>query len=90
MQLDCFASSQSCYETLSLRETAYPLAYADRPLFGQWSIIAENAYGKGNFFFIGTYPLQELLEKVIRLAAEKAGVITSKKRCTVSGNLSLR
>ena len=64
------------YEFL-IPETARPLAYADHPFFGQWPVITENAYGKGNLFYIGTYPSAELLEKVIRLAAEKAGIITS-------------
>jgi len=64
------------YEFL-IPETAKPLAYADHPFFGQWPVITENAYGKGNLFYIGTYPSAELLEKVIRLAAEKAGIITS-------------
>ena len=64
------------YEFL-ITETAKPLAYADHPFFGQWPVITENAYGKGNLFYIGTCPSLELLEKVIRLAAEKAGIITS-------------
>ncbi|MDR0796823.1 MAG: beta-galactosidase, partial [Tannerella sp.] len=65
------------YEFLIL-ETAKPLAYADHPFFGQWPVVTENAYGKGNLFYIGAYPSVELLEKVIRLAAEKSGIITSK------------
>ena len=65
------------YEFLIL-ETAKPLAYADHPFFGQWPVVTENAYGKGNMFYIGAYPSVELLEKVIRLAAEKAGVVTPK------------
>jgi len=64
------------YEFLIL-ESAKPLATADHPFFGQWPVITENAYGKGNLFYIGTYPSLELLEKVIRLAAEKAGMITA-------------
>jgi beta-galactosidase len=64
------------YEFL-VTETAKPLAFADHPFFGQWPVITENAYGKGNLFYIGTYPSLELLEKVIRLAAGKAGMITS-------------
>jgi beta-galactosidase len=39
-------------------------------------VITENAYGKGNLFYIGTYPSDELMEKIIRRAAEKAGVLT--------------
>ena len=64
------------YEFL-ITETAKPLAFADHPFFGQWPVITENAYGKGNLFYIGTYPSVELLEKVIRLAAEKAGIVTA-------------
>jgi beta-galactosidase len=63
------------YEFL-ITETAKPLAYADHPFFGQWPVITENAYGKGNLFYIGTYPSDELMEKIIRRAAEKAGVLT--------------
>jgi len=64
------------YEFL-ITETAQPLAYADHPFFGQWPVITENAYGKGNLFYIGTYPSAELLAKVIRIAAGKAGIITT-------------
>ncbi len=63
------------YEFLIL-ETAKPLAFANHPFFGQWPVVTENAYGKGNLFYIGAYPSVELLEKVIRLAAEKAGVVS--------------
>ena len=66
------------YEFL-ITETARPLAFADHPFFGQWPVITENAYGKGNLFYIGTYPSVELLEKVIRLAAEKAGILTAEQ-----------
>ena len=64
------------YEFLIL-ETAKPLAYADHPFFGKWPVITENAYGKGNLFYVGTYPSVELLEKVVRLAAVKAGIVTN-------------
>jgi beta-galactosidase len=64
------------YEFL-ITETAKPLAFANHPFFGQWPVVTENTYGKGNLFYIGTYPSEELLGKVIRLAAEKAGIITA-------------
>jgi beta-galactosidase len=62
------------YEFL-IPETAKPLAYADHPFFGQWPVITENAYGKGNLYYVGAYPSEELLEKIVRLAAEKAGIL---------------
>jgi beta-galactosidase GanA len=64
------------YEFL-IPETAKPLAYADHPFFGQFPAITENAYGKGNLYYIGTYPSEELLGKIVRLAAEKAGILTA-------------
>jgi beta-galactosidase len=64
------------YEFL-IPETAKPMAYADHPFFGQFPVITENAYGKGNLYYIGTYPSEELLEKIVRLAAEKAGILTA-------------
>jgi len=64
------------YEFL-IPETAKPLAYADHPFFGQWPVITENAYGKGHLFYIGAYPSIELLEKVIRLATEKGGLVSA-------------
>ncbi|MDH6303429.1 beta-galactosidase [Parabacteroides sp. PF5-5] len=64
------------YEFL-VTETATPLAYADHPFFGKWPVITENTYGKGSLTYIGTYPSQELLDKVIRRVAVKADIITS-------------
>ncbi len=61
------------YEFL-IPETAKPLAYADHPFFGQWPVITENSYGKGKLTYIGTYPSQELLQKVVAQAAGQAGV----------------
>jgi beta-galactosidase len=52
------------YEFL-IPETAKPLAYAEHPFYGKWACITENAYGKGKLYYIGTYPSQELLEKII-------------------------
>jgi beta-galactosidase len=52
------------YEFL-IPETATPLAYAEHPFYGKWACITENAYGKGKLYYIGTYPSQELLEKII-------------------------
>jgi len=66
------------YEFLML-ETAQPLAYADHPFYGKWPVITENGYGKGNMFYIGTYPSEELLGKVIDRAVEKAGLRTPEK-----------
>jgi beta-galactosidase len=52
------------YEFL-IPETAKPLAYADHHFYGKWACITENDYGKGKLYYIGTYPSQELLEKII-------------------------
>ncbi|MDR1120731.1 MAG: beta-galactosidase [Dysgonamonadaceae bacterium] len=64
------------YEFL-IPETAKPLAYADHPFYGQWPAITENVYGNGNLYYIGTYLSGELLEKIVHLAAEKAGILTN-------------
>ena len=62
------------YEFL-VPETAKPLAYADHPFFGQWPAITENNYGKGKLYYIGTYPSQALIDKIVRLAAVEKGLI---------------
>jgi beta-galactosidase len=64
------------YEFL-IPETATPLAYADHKFFGKWACITENGYGKGVMYYIGTYPSQELLGKIILRAATKANVTTT-------------
>jgi beta-galactosidase len=68
------------YEFL-IPETAKPLAYADHPFYGKWPVITENAYGKGKLTYIGTYPSEALLEKIVRQAAEQAGVLTPQSSC---------
>lgn len=62
------------YEFL-VPETAKALAYADHPFFGQWPAVTENEYGKGKLYYIGTYPSQALMNKVVRLAAVGKGLI---------------
>jgi beta-galactosidase len=62
------------YEFL-IPETAKPLAYADHPFFGQWPVITENNYGKGKLIYIGAYPSQSLLEKIVQQTAEEAGLV---------------
>ncbi|MDR2813565.1 MAG: beta-galactosidase [Prevotellaceae bacterium] len=64
------------YEFL-IPETATPLAFADHKFFGKWACITENAYGKGNLYYIGAYPSQKLLEKIILRAAAKANVVAT-------------
>lgn len=64
------------YEFL-IPETAKPLAYADHPFYGKWPIITENSYGKGKLVYIGTYPSQELLEKIVLQTAKDAGITTA-------------
>lgn len=64
------------YEFL-IPETAKPLAYANHPFYGKWPVITENSYGKGKLVYIGTYPSQELLEKIVSQTAKDAGIITS-------------
>lgn len=61
-------SIDTWYEFL-IPETARPLAYADHQFFGQWPAVTENSYGKGKLYYIGTYPSQTLMNKVVRLAA---------------------
>jgi len=63
------------YEFL-IPETAKPLAYGDHPFFGQWPVVTENSYGKGKLYYIGAYPSQELLDKIIRTVAVEKGLIT--------------
>lgn len=64
------------YEFL-IPETATPLAYADHPFFGKWPVVTENKYGKGKLVYIGTYPSQGLLDKLVKQVAVEAGVISS-------------
>lgn len=61
------------YEFL-IPETAKPLAYAHHPFYGKWPVVTENAYGKGNLFYIGAYPSEELLGEIIQKAANEAGI----------------
>jgi beta-galactosidase len=61
------------YEFL-IPETAKPLAYADHPFYGKWPAITENSYGKGKLIYIGAYPSQELLEKIVMQTAKDAGL----------------
>ncbi len=62
------------YEFL-VPETAVPLAYAEHPFFGRWPAVTENKYGKGKLYYIGTYPSQDLMDSVVRLAAVDRGLI---------------
>ncbi|MDR2145311.1 MAG: beta-galactosidase [Tannerella sp.] len=64
------------YEFL-IPETATPLAYAEHPFFGKFPCITENRYGKGKLTYIGAYPSQELLEKIVLKTAGEAGVYTA-------------
>lgn len=68
-------SIDTWYEFL-IPETARPLAYADHQFFGQWPAVTENSYGKGKLYYIGTYPSQTLMNKVVRLAAIDKNLIT--------------
>jgi beta-galactosidase len=52
------------------------LAFANHPFFGQWPVITENSYGKGKLLYIGAYPSQELLEKILMQTAKEAGLTT--------------
>jgi len=61
------------YEFL-IPETAQPLAYADHPFFGKWPVITENRYGNGKLTYIGAYPSQELLEKIVSNVAKEAKI----------------
>ena len=54
--------------------TAQPLCYVDHRFFSQWPCITDNAYGKGHLVYIGTVPSDELLYKLVRRSAERAGV----------------
>lgn len=63
------------YEFL-IPETAVPLAYAEHPFFGKWPVITENKYGKGKLTYIGTYPSQEVLNKIVKKVALEAGVLS--------------
>ncbi|MCL1617712.1 beta-galactosidase [Bacteroides sp. ET71] len=73
-QLDGQHQISDWYEFL-IPETATPLAYADHPFFGRWPVITQNNYGKGQLTYIGTYPSQDLLNKIVREVAVKAGII---------------
>jgi Beta-galactosidase len=56
-------------------ETAKPLAYINHPFFGKWPCITENTYGKGHLDYIATYPSDELLYKIVKRSADRAGVV---------------
>lgn len=73
--LDASNSIGTWYEFL-IPETATPLAYADHPFFGQWPAVTVNNYGKGKLYYIGTYPSQALMDRVVRIAAVDKGLIT--------------
>lgn len=75
-QLDRQDQISDWYEFL-IPETATPLAYADHSFFGRWPVITQNDYGKGQLTYIGTYPSQDLLNKIVRDVAVKAGIITA-------------
>lgn len=62
------------YEFL-VPETARALAYADHPFFGRWPAVTENSYGKGKLYYIGTYPSQALMDRIVRMAATDGGLI---------------
>lgn len=57
-------------------ETAQPLAYADHPFFGQWPAVTKNDYGKGRLYYIATYPSQQLMDKIVRMAAADKGLVS--------------
>ena len=67
-------SINTWYEFL-VPETARALAYGDHPFFGRWPVITENDYGKGKLIYIGAYPSQELLDRIVRKAAVDKGII---------------
>ena len=68
------------YEFL-IPETAKPLAYADHPFYGKWPVVTENSYGKGKLIYIGAYPSQELLEKIVLQTAKEAGLTSKENDC---------
>ena len=57
-------------------ETAKALAYANHPFFGKWPCITENAYGKGHLIYIASVPTEELMQKMVARAAERAQLDT--------------
>lgn len=63
------------YEFL-VPETAEPLACADHPFFGRWPVVTKNSFGRGHLFYIGAVPSDELLEKIVRMAAGNAGILS--------------
>ncbi|MXN90837.1 cellulase family glycosylhydrolase [Flavobacterium sp. Sd200] len=68
------AAANSWFEFL-VPETAKVLATVNHPFFGKWATVTENAYGKGNLVYIGTVPSDELLYKIVKKSAQRAGVL---------------
>ncbi|MBL7738638.1 MAG: beta-galactosidase [Chitinophagaceae bacterium] len=61
---------------LIIPETAKVLAYYDHPFYGKYPAITSNQYGKGTLLYEGCKPSDELQEKILLQAMERAGIKT--------------
>lgn len=55
-------------------ETAEARAYYDHPFFGRWPAVTRNRYGKGSLTYIGTWPSEALLSKIVAEVLEAVGI----------------
>lgn len=61
---------------LIIPETAKVLAYYDHKFYGKYPAITSNQYGKGTLLYEGCKPSDELQEKILLQAMERAGIKT--------------
>ncbi len=64
----------SIWAELLNAESAEVIASYDHPHWGKYAAITKNRYGKGSVTYLGTWPSQAILEKVIQKAAIEAKV----------------
>lgn len=64
----------STWAEFLIPDTAQPLAYYDHPFFGRWPAITRNKFGGGTLTYEGTFPSDDMQERIVREVLALAGL----------------
>ena len=79
-EVDSAVNYASDWVELLTTEGAKVLASYDHPYWGKYAAITMNKYGKGTSTYIGCWPSEQILDKVLRLSIKEAGLAVSEAK----------